>query len=300
MIKPWKLLFILIFLIFLGLTIYKIKDNQLNSINFIKPNYPKLITSNVIPQDFVTPTVTPIATSKVKPKVYIPQNSGYQLRVPILLYHYIGNNPNPNDKQRDYLSVSPEKFEEQMKYLSENEYQTISLDTLYAALKKQATLPSKPVILTFDDGYTDFFYNAYPILKRFNLSATVFIPTGLMDQGYYLSWSQIKEMSSSGLVIFGAHTVHHYNLPSLSSGVLISELKESKQILQVQLGVPINFMAYPNGATNGFVISAVQSQGYIGAVGTWPSKLQSEGSIYNLPRLKVSGSIDLKNFAGLL
>lgn len=243
------------------------------------------------------------STDFAKPKnveAYHPVPGGYQLRVPILYYHYVGNNPNPKDLQRNALSISPDKFDEQMGYLKNNGYVAISLDTLYASLKKQVTIPNKSIILTFDDGYMDFYYNAYPILKKYGLSATVFIPTGLMGQGAYLTWSQIKEMHSSGLILFGAHSVHHYSLILLSKDILVNEIVESKRVLQDELGIPINFMAYPYGSTNSQVISEVIKAGFIGAIGTWSNKFQSEGTIYNMPRIRISGSINLATFASLL
>lgn len=90
------------------------------------------------------------------------------IRVPILMYHFIADNPNPKDTGRNYLSVSPQKFEAQMDYLAKNGYTPISLDTLYGIFNKQTNAPLKPIILTFDDGYIDFYTNAYPILKRVN------------------------------------------------------------------------------------------------------------------------------------
>lgn len=264
--------------------------------NEIKNNQP-ILTQKINKSNPVSsPSAKKISTSSS----YIPPSSSNSLKVPILFYHYVGNNPNPKDLGRDVLSISPDKFEEQMKYLRDNGYTSTSLDTLYAVLKKQATLPAKPVILTFDDGYIDFYYNAYNILRNYNLSATVFIPTGLVGSSYYLTWSQIQEMNSSGLIHFGAHTIHHYNLPSISPETALVELQESKKVLQDQLGVPINFMAYPNGATNNFVVGLVQKAGYAGAVGTWPGTLQSEGTIYNMPRIRISGAIDIANFAKIL
>ena len=132
------------------------------------------------------------------------------------------------------------------------------------------------------------------------MSATVFIPTGLVGQPSYLTWPQIKEMHSSGVINFGAHTIHHYNLPSVSAETAFSELQDSKKVLQDQLGVPVNFMAYPNGATSNSVMGLVQKAGYIGAAGTWRGNIQSEGTIYNMPRIRVSGAIGIENFANLV
>ncbi|OGE72075.1 hypothetical protein A2617_02845 [Candidatus Daviesbacteria bacterium RIFOXYD1_FULL_41_10] len=244
--------------------------------------------------------IKPTSMPNIPIPAYAPQIFGKQVRVPILLYHYIGNNPDPKDSARDNISMGPDKFNEQMKYLSDNGYNTISLDTLYPTLSGTSTFPSKPVILTFDDGYMDFYYNAYPILKQYNLRATVFIPTALMNQGYYLTWDQIREMSVSGLITFGAHSVHHSNLPTLTADALKLELNGSKKVLQEILGIPVNFMAYPYGTVNSFVIKEVKTAGYLGAVGTWQSKIQSEGTMFNMPRLKVGGGMDLNQFIDLL
>lgn len=267
--------------------------------NEIKNNQP-ILTQKINKSNSVSTPSAKKASSTSAAPIFIPPQSGNSLKVPILFYHYVGNNPNPKDLQRDALSITPDKFDEQMKYLRDNGYTSISLDTLFAALKKQTTLPNKPVVLTFDDGYIDFYYNAYNILRNYGLSATVFIPTGLMGTSYYLTWPQIKEMHSSGLIQFGAHSVHHYNLPSLSQEAALNELTESKKVLQDQLGVPINFMAYPNGAVSDSVVGLVQKAGYIGAAGTWQGNIQSEGTIYNMPRIRVSGTIDISNFANLM
>src|SRR3989442_1436741 len=89
------------------------------------------------------------------------------INVPILTYHYVANNPNPKDTQRDALSVPPTKFEAQMDYLSKNGFTPITLDTLYGIFNKQTTPPNKPIILTFDDGYNNFYTIVFPILKHF-------------------------------------------------------------------------------------------------------------------------------------
>lgn len=243
---------------------------------------------------------TSIPTQKPEEKIYTPQIFGNKLRVPILIYHYIGKNPNPADLVRNNISIDPDKFEEQMKYLKDNGYNTISLDTFYPALKGQITLPAKSIILTFDDGYVDFYINAYPILLKYGLRATVFIPTNLMNQGYYLSWAQIREMSSSGLVTFGSHGMNHYHLTSVSPQTAETEIIQSKKILQDNLGIPINFIAYPFGAVNENIINITKKAGYIGALGTWANKIQSEGTIYDMPRLRVGGGVSLQTFISLL
>ncbi len=231
--------------------------------------------------------------------IFIPVSvQATSLRVPILTYHYIANNPNPKDRARDALSVSPDKFEAQMQYLAQNGYTPVTLDTLFGIFNKQTSAPAKPIVLTFDDGYIDFYTNAFPILRRFNFHAVSFIPTGLMGGGYYMNWNQIKEIASSGLVTFEGHTVNHVNLPSLSYAAALKQLVDSKNIIQANTGYPVNFVAYPNGSSNGSVQAAAQKAGYVGGLGTWYGK--AWGISMNMPRIKVSGFWSIKEFAARL
>ncbi|MBI2595708.1 polysaccharide deacetylase family protein [Candidatus Daviesbacteria bacterium] len=227
----------------------------------------------------------------------IPQSYGKSVNVPILYYHYIGTNGNPEDVARDNLSVAPDKFDEQMAYIAKNGYNVITLDTLYAALQGNVTLPPKPVVLSFDDGYIDFYVNAYPVLKKYGFHATSFIPTGLINQGYYLTWAQIKEMDSAGLISFQAHSVNHLNMPSLSSEQIRYEVNQSKKELEAQIGHPVNFFSYPYGASNEEAWKAVKDAGFAGAVGTWYGSIQSEGNIFDMPRIKIPGGLSITDFA---
>ena len=221
-----------------------------------------------------------------------------KINVPILTYHYIAYNPNPKDKARDALSVPPDKFDLQMDYLSKNGYTPITLDTLYGIYSGQVSIPSKPVVLTFDDGYIDFYTIAYPILRKYNFHAVAFIPTGLVGGSYYMNWGQIKEIQSQGLVTFEAHSVTHPNLASLSYAATLKQMLDSKNVLQSQTGYPVNFIAYPYGASNLSVQTGAKSAGFVGGVGTWFGKTSS-GSM-NMPRIKVSGFWSLKEFAARL
>ncbi len=218
--------------------------------------------------------------------------------VPILMYHYIGNNPNPADTARNVLSVAPDKFDAQMSYLTQQGYTPITLDDLYGVYNLQRSMPAKPIILTFDDGYVDFYYNAYPILRKYNFHAVSFIPTGLINQGYYMTWAQVKEIQSSHLVTFEDHSITHPNLVSLSADKITSELRDSRTILQQQTGYPVNFVAYPFGATSVQVQSIAKNLGYVGGLGTWNGKVF--GPSMNMPRIRITGSMTIKEFASRL
>lgn len=242
-----------------------------------------------------TPTSTPSASPSAAPAVI--RESNYGFGVPILTYHYIGNNPNPKDTARNSLEVVPDKFETQMNYLAENGYTPISPETLYAIFNKQTTV-NKPIMLTFDDGYVDFYLNAFPILSKHHFHAVAFIPTGLMGTGYYMNWGQIKEIQSSGLVSFEDHSITHPNLTTMGYDEILRQLKESRDTLQSQTGAPVNFVAYPYGAANNLVFEAAKKVGYIGGFGTWAGKATGPG--IDMPRIRIAGQISLQDFISKL
>lgn len=218
--------------------------------------------------------------------------------VPILMYHYVAENPNPSDTARNYLSVSPAKFEEQLTYLKNNGYTAISLDELYGIYNSQIPSPIKPIVLTFDDGYIDFYTTAYPILAKYNFKAVSFIPTGLVGTGYYMNWDQIREIQRSGLATFEGHTITHPNLTVISPAEALRELKEGRETLQSQTGYPVNFIAYPFGISNYQVQDLAIQAGFVGGVGTWLGKAGGPG--INMPRIRVNGQMSLENFISQL
>ncbi len=217
------------------------------------------------------------------------------VRVPILMYHYVSANPNPGDKIRKILTVTPDAFAVQMAYLAQNDYTTITLDTLYSIFYGQITPPAKPIVLTFDDGYADFYLNAYPILRKYNFCAVSFIIVGAVGKGYYLSWDQIRVLQSSGLIHFEAHTVTHPNLTKLNPKSLLSELQESKHILQEEIGQAVHFISYPYGRTNAAVINAARAAGFVGGVAIWYGK--ASYPCMNMPRVQIDGQWTLSTFA---
>ncbi|HWY78919.1 MAG TPA: polysaccharide deacetylase family protein [Candidatus Sulfotelmatobacter sp.] len=209
--------------------------------------------------------------------------------IPILTYHYIRDYNYPKDTLGISLSVSPTTFDQQMNYLSSHGYTPITLDTLYGIFKGKAARPAKPIVLTFDDGYIDFYANAYPILKKYNFHAVSFVVTGFVGQSAYLSWNNIHEMQSSGLISFEAHTITHAYLPNLSYANMLKELQQSKATLQAQNGTVINFIAYPYGASNWNVQKAAQTAGFVGGLGTWGGYASYPSM--NMPRIAIRNSL---------
>jgi peptidoglycan/xylan/chitin deacetylase (PgdA/CDA1 family) len=208
------------------------------------------------------------------------------LKIPILMYHYISFSPWKNDIIRIGLSTPPYIFDEQLQLLTNNGYTTITLDDMTGVMAGRSMLPPKPVILTFDDGYEDFYLNAFPLLKKYHMKGIVFVITSLVGKPGYLTWPEIIEMAVTDNVMIGSHTINHLVLPVLNPDVLADELTTSKQILESHLGYPVEWFAYPYGDYNLKVVDAVRNAGYIGAVNTLPGNMQYESRLYYLTRFR--------------
>jgi peptidoglycan/xylan/chitin deacetylase (PgdA/CDA1 family) len=219
--------------------------------------------------------------------------------IPVLQYHYIGPVPNINDKARKELSVSVESFETQMKFLTENGYEPLTLGYMpYVFGGSLYPSGKKPVVLTFDDGYMDFYFNAFPILKKYGFHAVSFISTGLVGKSYYMTWDQIKEIQRSGLVEFEAHSVNHVNLAQVNSSRLMFELKESKKVLEEEIGHPVHYLSYPFGIYNQRVAGAASSLGYVGGFTERSAKAYTVNLA--IPRIKLGGRTSLAEFKNKL
>ncbi|MCL6593658.1 MAG: polysaccharide deacetylase family protein, partial [Alicyclobacillus sp.] len=122
-------------------------------------------------------------------------------RVPILEYHDITYIPH------DPWAMSPSQFAEEMKYLHDNQFHVMSLDELYAVMQGRASLPARPVVITFDDGYESNYTNAFPILKQYRFPATIFMISGFVGRSGFLTKDQLLTMANSGLIEVESHTV---------------------------------------------------------------------------------------------
>jgi len=228
------------------------------------------------------------------PRVQLNPN---ELFVPILMYHHIRINPKPNDSVLAALSVSPTQLEQQLTYLSSHNYSAITLDELSDALDGKVSLPENPVVLTFDDGYKNFYENAFPLLKKYHMKAVQFVATDVVNTQAYLTWDQITEMNKSRLIEFGAHTRHHANLPELSPNSIVDEIMGSKIKLERHLRKQVNWFAYPYGSYNDFIKQTVANSGFKGAVSTIYGAAQSKDNVFLSPRIMVDGRFTLDNIA---
>ena len=219
--------------------------------------------------------------------------------VPILYYHYIRINPNPRDRVGFGLSTPPAAFRAQMQYLANHGFHVISLHQAVAAIQKHTGLPSRPVVLTFDDGYADFFANAVPILQSRGFTATSFVITGRMGWAGYLTPSQIVAADGMGFTI-GAHTVDHVALAAQVASRASWEMKQSKLTLESLLGHPVLDFAYPYGSFNAYDMAQAKSLGFETAVSTLSGTWHAAGQLFELSRLRIGGGLPLPYFASLL
>ena len=203
------------------------------------------------------------------------------VKVLVLNYHKI-------DHTFISLSVRPEDFDAQMKYLRDNGYHTITPDELYESLAGNGELPENPVLITFDDGYEDNYTNAYPILKKYGFKATIFVVTGFLDKHKkgYLSWDEAREMNKNGINI-ESHTVNHRSMTDLSDDELRMELVESKKKAEAELGHEVGYIAYPTGTYNLHIAQMVKEAGYKAAFTIKYGNVDKASNIYALERVPI-------------
>ena len=184
------------------------------------------------------------------------------------------------------LAVLPADFAAQMKYLAENNFHTIDIETFYAGLSGETQLPENPVLITFDDGYKDNYTNALPILKQYGLKATVFVISDFVGRKDYMTWDELREMRESGVSI-QSHTATHASLTDLTDEQLKKELTESKQKIESEIKDEVNFIAYPTGAYNLHIAGLVKSAGYKAAFTVKYGNVDGHSNFYAVERVPV-------------
>jgi peptidoglycan/xylan/chitin deacetylase (PgdA/CDA1 family)/SAM-dependent methyltransferase len=224
-------------------------------------------------------------------------------RLPILMYHRIA--PEGSSILANYR-ITPQAFHDQLRYLRDAGYYSLPLDEWRIAAERKKPLPGKPILLTFDDGYSDFQDYAWPLLKRYGFSAMVFLVANQVGKtnswdAYYgsplplLDWPNILLLQKEGIE-FGSHTATHPHLTGISLCDVVKEASISRRILQERLGKPVQALAYPHGSTDRVVQHLVGACGYMYGLTTVPRFSGFNDSLLALPRVEVSGADDLQRF----
>lgn len=218
-------------------------------------------------------------------------------RASILMYHSIGEN-------NAFFTVRPEHFEEQMKYLKDSGFTLISLRGLIDKIKRQESIANH-VVVTFDDGYKDFHEIAFPILKKYSIPATVFIPTGLVGRNFTTSqglilplmdMSEIDTLVASGLVECMPHGVTHEELPGLRFDKAAKEIEESRAFLTQHMPLPATVFAFPRGKYTPALYDYVRANGFSGAVTVREGLVSLQSDIFALPRNSIDSSTTMNQF----
>jgi peptidoglycan/xylan/chitin deacetylase (PgdA/CDA1 family)/SAM-dependent methyltransferase len=225
-------------------------------------------------------------------------------QLPILMYHSVSAN-GPSDLAR--YRVSPAAFEEQLRYLRDSGFRSVTLEQWRLAMEAKRPLPGRAVLITFDDGYRDFLTEAWPLLAQYGFSATVFLVAGKIggtnewDKQYgqelpLLGWEEIRALQKQGIE-FGAHSMSHRPLMELSIEEVVREAVRSRTTLERSLDTHIRAFAYPYGASDGAIHHLVGACGYTFGLTCRPGPSKFHDSHLALPRIEIEGEDGLKEFA---
>jgi len=209
--------------------------------------------------------------------------------VPILEYHVLG--AAPEDAPYPELYVARPDFHREMDWLDAHGFEAVTLETVEKAWYRHGTLPEKPVVLSFDDGYRPQFTYALPELRRHGWPGVL----NLKAEGSDLYESNVEAMLAAGWEL-AAHTIHHLDLTTLDPERLEEEVAGSRKMLQREYGAPLADFCYPAGRFDSTVIAAVEAAGYTAATTEIPGYADRDAP-YELARFEILGSTGVAGLA---
>ena len=213
--------------------------------------------------------------------------------LPILMYHYVRDASLGTDRVGWNLSVSPENFRKQLAWLRDHNYTAITMRDADLVLAGKKPMPVRPVVLTFDDGYADFYTTAAPILRDAGFTATNYLPTRLVDADpAYMTWAQVQQLDAEGFEM-AAHSQYHTDITTASANQARLEVFGSKTDLESHLGHPVVDWAYPYGAVNVAATALVREAGFWSGTTTQPGSWHEPGQLLYLTRVRMGGTAEL-------
>lgn len=229
-------------------------------------------------------------------------------RVPILMYHSIS--PHASSRFKPF-TVSPSLLADHLAYLQRNGYTSLTITQFVNACTRGEALPERSVVLTFDDGFADFYDNALPLLKRHRFVATLYVVTGFVNgtsrwlrrEGetgrVMLGWDQLKDIAAHGIEC-AAHSHSHRQLDTLSPQVTKMEIIQSKLLLEHHLGQPVWSFAYPFGYYDAVIKQQVREAGFTSACAIKYRLNDLSGDPFALVRQMVAHDTDVDALEALL
>lgn len=238
-------------------------------------------------------TITSTVSSSVEDKSSDSENwieSDSEISFPILMYHSLA------ESEGNSLKIPPREFEEHVKWLKENDYYTLTPEEAYIVLTENKKPAEKIVWITFDDGYLNNYTEGYPILKKYEMKATINYITSKLGSDSYFNLDQMKEMRQSEWMSIESHTVSHLDLNTLEDSHIESELLDSKNWIDKELEQTTTLLCYPAGRYDERVIKSAEETGYKMAVTTEPGYASKSDGLYTLKRVRVSPGYDGESF----
>ncbi len=216
--------------------------------------------------------------------------------VPILMYHVIASPP-ANAPYPD-LYVPARDFAGQVAWLASHGYHAVTLQRVYDAWRGTAKLPSRPVVLSFDDGYLSQVRSALPVLKARHWPGVLNLEVRNLEPVWGIRPPGIRKLLAAGWEL-DAHTLTHPDLTTVDAARLRDEVAGSRDALRKRFHVPVNFFCYPAGRYDATVVAAVQAAGYLGAT-TTRYGLARPDELFTLARVRVNASDGVKGLAAKL
>ena len=232
--------------------------------------------------------------------------------IPILMYHSISDEREDDLHPYYRINTSSTVFAEHMRFLSEHDYSVIDLKALDNFYKDNNKPEANHAVISFDDGYRDFYACAFPILQKYNWPATVFLPTSYIGTGKkhlkgkeHLNWRDVNELAQNG-VCFGSHSVTHPIMSSLKEDELEYELRVSKEVIEDKTGKKAENFSYPfrfpeeDRKFTAKLVELLQKIGYRSGVSTRIGTTSKGDDKYSRMRLPVNSDDDILFFKAKL
>ena len=215
--------------------------------------------------------------------------------VPVLMYHVLGSPPAGSAFAE--LFVKNSSFEAQLRWLSRRGYEGVTLDQLYEGWKGERSMPEKPVVISFDDGYRSQYSEGLPALHALDWPAVLSLKVNTLTEGE-LDDNQVNEMIRDGWEV-DSHTINHLDVSKLKGKDLHHEIAGSRAILQKRFRVPVDFFCYPAGRFDKAAVREVKQSGYLGATTTKPG-LARPDQLYALRRIRIAPEDGIRGLAAKL
>ena len=226
--------------------------------------------------------------------IFAKENPNKNISIPVFCYHSV----NPNAYNNPAI-ITPDCLKSQLTFIKKQGFNTLSINDLYSYLSNNSEIPQKSILITFDDGYMDNYYYAFPILKELNMKATIFCITRDLDGKYYLSNEAIKIMSANNIDI-ESHTFSHKKLSSLTYENQLKELEKSKKDLESITGNKVTAIAYPYGDYNQDTLKAASKAGYQLGFSTQNGFVKQKDCIFKLNRIYIGPNYDINKIESIL